>query len=115
MGQVEVTINGRGYQISCDDGEEEHLLQLSEYVNRKVEELVSTVGQVGDARLLVMTCLLIADELADTYAALEDAEADRGEPDAVRQRSGATEERAAAAIEALANRIEGIAARLETP
>ncbi|CAN0440669.1 unnamed protein product [Discosporangium mesarthrocarpum] len=71
MPQVDVAINGRSYQIACDDGEEAHLAQLGEYVDRRVQELVSAVGQVGDSRLLVMVSLLIADELAETYADLK--------------------------------------------
>lgn len=71
MAQVEVSINGRNYQIACDDGQEAHLVQLGEYIDKRVQELVSAVGQVGDSRLLVMTSLLIADELAETYADLK--------------------------------------------
>ena len=73
MAQVDVTINGRDYQIACDDGQEDHLGQLGEYVDRRVKELATTVGQVGDSRLLVMVSLLIADELAETYAELKKA------------------------------------------
>jgi cell division protein ZapA len=75
MAQVEVSINGRNYQIACDDGQEAHLVQLGEYVDRRVKELVTAVGQVGDSRLLVMVSLLIADELAETYADLKKGEA----------------------------------------
>ena len=71
MAQVTVTINGRKYEITCDDGQEAHLTRLSEYVDRRVDELVAAVGQVGDARLLVMTSLLVADELSEVYTELE--------------------------------------------
>ena len=70
MAQVEIKINGRNYQIACDDVQEAHLVQLGEYVDKRVQELVSAVGQVGDSRLLVMVSLLVADELAETYADL---------------------------------------------
>lgn len=114
MADVEININNRPYVIACDDGEEEHLKQLAVYLDRKVEELVATVGQVGDARLLVMAGLLIADDLAEAYADLDEAE--KSETDEANTARGAAREaegRAAAAIEALAERIEGIAARLE--
>ena len=68
MAEVEVAINGRSYLMGCDDGQEEHLLLLAEEVGRRVEDLVATVGQVGDARLLLMASLLIADELYDARA-----------------------------------------------
>ncbi len=109
MSQVVVTINERNYQIACDDGQEAHLTRLAAYIDKRVGELVAAVGQVGDARLLVMTSLLIADELSDAYS-------DR---DALKDSSGGAaarleaEELVGAGIEAIAQRIEDVAARLE--
>jgi cell division protein ZapA len=106
MAQVTVTINGRGYQIACDEGQEDRLRQLAGYVDKRVGELTAASGQAGDTRLLVMASLLIADELADAQAAL--AEERNGEP-----RAPDAEAAVAQGIEALAARIEDIAARLE--
>ena len=61
MPELTVEINGREYQVACDDGQEEHLTKLARFVDKKMGELVGAVGQIGDARLLVMTGLLIAD------------------------------------------------------
>ena len=71
MPQGSVQINGRNYQIACDEGQEAHLARLGNYVDNRVRELVAAVGQVGDARLLVMVSLLLADELSDAYAELK--------------------------------------------
>ena len=68
MAQVDVAINGKSYKIACDDGQEDHLLQLAANVDGRVQRLVESVGQVGDARLLVMACLLISDELLEIPA-----------------------------------------------
>ena len=57
MSQVDVKINGKSYNVSCDDGQEDHLLELAGYVDQRVQELIKSVGQVGDARILVMACL----------------------------------------------------------
>jgi len=65
MAQVTVTVNDKNYVIACDSGQEDHLARLAQFVNRRVEELVANVGQVGDTRLLLMACLLIADELSE--------------------------------------------------
>ncbi len=100
MAQVDVAINGRNYRVACDDGQEDHLRQLAEYVDRRVMELVESVGQIGEARLVVMASLLIADELSESFASLE-----AGDPEA--------EERLAQATDAVAERIEAIAAGLE--
>jgi cell division protein ZapA len=62
MPLVNVMVNGRAYTIACDDGEEDHLRQLSTVVDSKVRELLGSVGNVGPERLLLMAALLIADE-----------------------------------------------------
>ena len=59
MAQITVSINNRVYEIACDDGQEEHLARLGTYIDSKVTELAASIGQVGDARLLVMASLLI--------------------------------------------------------
>lgn len=114
MAQVEVTINGRSYQVACDDGEENHLLNLADYLNRKVGELVTSVGQVGEIRLMLMAGLVIADELAATVDKLEVAE---GEIERVSKAKGATEaevDLARGALDRVARRIEAIVANVES-
>lgn len=65
MGKVSITVNEHQYLLACRDGEEDQLKELAEFVDEKVAELVENVGQIGEARLLLMTALLIADELRD--------------------------------------------------
>jgi cell division protein ZapA len=65
VSQVEITINGRQYRVSCEDGQEDHLSELAEYFDGKMYDLIDEVGQIGDASLMVMAGLLIADELSD--------------------------------------------------
>lgn len=71
MPLVNVMVNQRAYTIACDEGEEEHLRELAKYVDSKVRELLGTVGQVGDGRLLLMAALLITDDYLDASAQLE--------------------------------------------
>jgi cell division protein ZapA len=116
MSQISITINGRDYSIVCDDGQEQHLTRLAEYLDKRVAELVDSVGQIGDARLLLMVGLLIADELSDAYAELAIS---RGEADSAvlaQGTNGGSGQMAAemtALLEAASRRIEAIAARLE--
>ena len=70
MGQVTVTFNGRTYRLTCGDGEESRLVDLADYFNRKIEELVAEFGHPGDDRLTVMAALLITDELFEAREAL---------------------------------------------
>ena len=105
MAEVEVTINGRKYQIACDDGEEAHLLQLGEYIDRRVQELVAAVGQVGDSRLLVMTSLLVADELAETHADLEKTSVGAVSADEMEAKLASIVDAVAARLEALTRKL----------
>jgi cell division protein ZapA len=113
MPLVNVMVNGRAYTIACDEGEEEHLRQLADLVDAKAREVLSSVGQVGDARLLLMAAILIADE---HHGGREDA-ADRDAGHVAQQvelegRAEAAETRAVTALEQVASRLEQIAAGL---
>ena len=66
MSRIEVTVNGRAYQISCDDGQEERVENLAVNIDRLVARLTREFGQIGDARLLLLAALTIADELSET-------------------------------------------------
>jgi len=110
MGQVTVSINDRSYDITCDDGQEAHLAQLAAYIDRRVGELIQAVGQVGEARLLVMASLLVADELSDAFSEIEALRAaGGGDVEAWRQ----AEDAIADSLHALAGRIEAVADRLD--
>lgn len=108
MPQVTVQINGRAYPIACDEGQEAHLARLGNYIDNRVQELVAAVGQVGDARLLVMVSLLLADELSDAYAELKVASSNDGAAARLDR-----EENLTAVLENVAARIETIAETLE--
>ena len=66
MPLVNVILNGRAYTVSCDEGEQDHVRDLGQFLDKRVRELTSSVGQVGDARLLLMAGLTIADELSES-------------------------------------------------
>ena len=111
MAEVTLTINDRTYTVGCDDGQEAHLTNLANHLDQMVRDLSSQVGQVGEARLLVMASLMVADELAESYNRI--AELEQGASPAAA--NGASEASAAQALESCASRLEAIAARLEAP
>ncbi len=109
MAQVSVRINGRSYDVACEDGQEDRLGQLAAYVDERVAEIANMVGQIGEQRLLVMTSLLIADELGDLHEKLASSSQATLPEGAV----GPSEaDRMAQSMENLAGRIEAIAQRL---
>ena len=64
MPEISVHINGRKYPITCEEGEEEHIIRLGRHIDKRVKDLVQNVGQIGEAHLLAMTSLVMADELS---------------------------------------------------
>src|SRR6185437_4964411 len=58
MAQVTVTINGRGYPVACDEGEQARITELARYVDAKVRGFARELGQIGEARLLVLAALV---------------------------------------------------------
>lgn len=74
MGQINVQINGRSHAVACEDGEEEHLMELAQFVATQAEELAGSLGQVPDSRLLLMTALVVADELGESLARVDELE-----------------------------------------
>lgn len=107
MAIINLTINGRNYEMSCDDGQEPHLRKLADYIDEKVRQLAESVGPVGDSRLLVMANLLIADELFDAYTKLH-----RSSQEGAQAVDTAPAEAAAGALDACAARIEAMADRV---
>ena len=65
MGQISVNFNNQEHHLACQDGGEERLKMLAEYIDRRAENLIDKMGPVGDLRLLLMTAIMIADEMHD--------------------------------------------------
>jgi len=111
MGQVVVKVNGREFPLTCADGQESRIRRLAQYVDAKVGEFTKTVGQVGEARLILLAALVIADELSDANEALRQ-ERNRQGPSGGGD-PGASD--AVSGIRGMAERIESVADRFESP
>ena len=65
---VTVRLNGQPYQMGCDAGQEAHIEALGRDVEAVLTQLTETVGQIGEARLLAMAALIIADRKSEPPA-----------------------------------------------
>jgi cell division protein ZapA len=116
MAQVNVTINGRHYRMGCEDGQEEHVMQLAMDIDSRIEQLRGAHGEIGDQRLTVMAALTVADELTESarrirrleeeIAALQDARVVAAE------RAQQSQAAVVAALNAAAERIEQLTRQL---
>ena len=73
MAQVTVRINGYAYTVGCEDGQEAHLQAMAQQVDERIERIKAVAGPSGEARLLMLAALLLADELHDLKKAMEAA------------------------------------------
>ena len=106
MAQITVEVNGRPYAVGCEDGQEQHLLDLAKLFDHQVRQVSQDMGQLGDTRLFLMGALLLADELADARSRLAALQMEINRAQADRAR---VETRAVSALEAAAKRIETLA------
>ena len=66
MANVNIKFNGKEFLLSCDDGQEEHLEELSVYLNNKFDDLKNSLGNIGENKLLLITSIKVMDEYFET-------------------------------------------------
>jgi len=66
MANVNIKFNGKDFLLSCDDGQEEHLEELSIHLNKKFNELKDNLGNIGENKLLLISSIKIMDEYFET-------------------------------------------------
>tara|TARA_B100001540_G_scaffold280537_1_gene269999 strand:+ start:314 stop:760 length:447 start_codon:yes stop_codon:yes gene_type:complete len=66
MANVNIKFNGKEFLLSCDDGQEEHLEELSLHLNNKFNDLKNSLGNIGENKLLLITSIKVMDEYFET-------------------------------------------------
>jgi len=112
---VTIRLNGHPYQIGCGAGEEEHVANLGAEVESIMQSLVGSVGQIGEARLLAMVALILADRAGTAAAANGSSNAatpTAPSAGASADDGNAAEDRAAALLEDAAIKIAKLTSKL---
>ena len=116
MAQVTVTIDGKQYRMACDEGQEEHLIELASRFDRYVIHLKGSFGEIGDQRLTVMAGIMIMDELNELQKRVRGMESEiatlRKTRDDALVKADKNDAALTGALSTLAERMEGLAARL---
>ena len=66
MANVNIKFNGKDFLLSCEDGQEEHLEELALYLDEKFNSLKSSLGNIGESKLLLITSISVLDEYYET-------------------------------------------------
>lgn len=116
MAQVTVTIDGKQYRMACDEGQEDHLIELASRFDRYVLHLKGSFGEIGDQRLTVMAGIMIMDELNELQKRMRGMESEvatlRKTRDDALVKADKNDAALTGALSTLAERMEGLAARL---
>ena len=72
MANVSIKFNGKEFLLSCDDGQEEHLQELAEHLNKKFVGLKTELGNIGENKLLLITSIKVMDEYFETKKKIEE-------------------------------------------
>ena len=108
MGEVNINISGRNYGISCQDGQEQRVNDLGQYVDTRMKEIAKAGAAANETHLLVLTTLMLADEIFD-HRENGTSASPAPQPEA----SNTNEAEVADAINTLATRIDQIAKRIQ--
>ena len=65
MANVNIKFNNKDYLLSCDDGQEESLKNLTKFLDKKYNELKEKLGNIGENKLLLITTIQLIDEYFD--------------------------------------------------
>ena len=71
MANVNIKFNGKEFLLSCEDGQEEHLEELSLNLNNKFNDLKNSLGNIGENKLLLITSIKVMDEYFETKKKIE--------------------------------------------
>jgi len=66
MANVNIKFNGKDFLLSCDDGQEEHLEELSISLNQRFSDLKDNLGNIGENKLLLISLKKIMNEYFET-------------------------------------------------
>jgi len=116
MAEVTIYINGRSYDIACDNGQEGRIVDLAAYIDQRLQQISRGGAAHNDAHLNVLTSLVLADELFETREQLNAVPRTprAAAPSAVAAPVVNKEEETALlkVLEQLTKRIEGVASRV---
>ena len=65
MANVNIKFNNKDYLLSCDDGQEESLKKLTNFLDKKYSELKEKLGNIGENKLLLITTIQLIDDYFD--------------------------------------------------
>lgn len=118
MAQVTVSIDGKAYRMACEEGQEQHLIDLASRFDRYVGHLKGQFGEIGDLRITVMAGIMVMDEMTElsrqVAALTAEVEALRNNRDGTASARDERDQQLIAVVEEMTSRINALAVKLSS-
>ncbi|WP_417699284.1 cell division protein ZapA [Pseudophaeobacter sp.] len=79
MPEITIHIGGRGFEVSCQVGEESYLQSAAKMLDDEAQVLSDQIGRMPEARMLLMAGLMLADKTASVEDRIKEVEAELAE------------------------------------
>jgi cell division protein ZapA len=119
MPDLEITVGGRPFLVSCQPGEEHFLRAAAGMLDAEAQPLIASMGRLPEAKMLLMSGLMLADktaavedEIRQLKARLAELEA-RPAPAAQKVEVPVIPPQVAETLAEIAARAEALAVRME--
>lgn len=103
--RLDLSLLGKSFSVQCEEGEEARVEALAGYVDGKLRQLSGSQSSATENRLLMLCCLMLADEVFELRSK-------NGGQTTDGTISSEMEAVLVAAVNDLNNRINGLAGRL---
>ena len=115
MPELMISIGGRDFEVAGQDGEEHFLRTAAKMLDNEATTLVSQIGRMPEARMLLMAGLMLADKAAGLEDQVRSAEERAAVAERVAASAKANPERVEVAVipEIVTETFAEIAARAE--
>ena len=68
MTELEISIGGRIFLVACDNEEQDKVKEAAALINEEADSIQSQLGRLPEAKMLLLSALMIADRLVDVEA-----------------------------------------------
>ena len=65
MTELEISIGGRIFSVACENDEQEKVKRAAALINEEADSIQTQLGRLPEAKMLLLSALMIADRLAD--------------------------------------------------
>lgn len=119
MPDLEITVGGKPFLVSCQPGEEHFLRAAAALLDAEAQPLIAAMGRLPEAKMLLMSGLMLADKTAAVEDEIRQLKARLAEQEARQQPAPQKIEvpvippQVAETMAEIAARAEALAVRLE--